>query len=317
MQLLFNIFVVSICTLLSVSSYAYSAAEQEPINAQQTSQQCFSKTWGRAELNELKAKQFTLTDTETRQELAIQLLHCLAHPEPTIRDGIAFEALSHWLRSNELSPEIQIKMFNSLIKVLSTPINDANDVYQSFAMLVVSELARSDRKKTYLSVNERNELVNVGTSYLKSVRDYRGFSNDVGWRHGVAHSADLMLQLALNPNISSVQLDLMLGALSSQIQANNLHAYIHGEPKRLAVAVIYIFLNSDYKGTDWSVWLNSIAEPKPFNDWSEVYQSEKGLIKLHNTQNFLNALYALVKPSKHEKLVTMVTPIEKALKQVQ
>jgi len=317
MRQLFNICVVSICTFLSVVSYAYSATEQEPINAQQISQQCFSKAWGREALNDLKAKQFALTDIETRQELAMQLLHCLAHPEPNIRDGIAFEALSSWLRSNELSPEIQIKMFNSLIKVLNTSINDANDVYQSFAMLVMSELARSDRKKPYLSAHERNELVNVGTSYLKSVRDYRGFSTDVGWRHEVAHSADLMLQLALNPNISSVQLNLMLAALSSQIQANNLHAYIHGEPKRLGMAIIYIFLNSEYKGTDWTVWLSSITEPKPFNGWYEVYHSEQGLIKLHNTQSFLYALYALMKPSKNEQLVRMVISLENTLKQVQ
>ena len=295
---------------------AFSANERVSINAEKVTTLCLSNTWQKADLVKLKENKFILEDQAEKEALALQLLACLANPDPEIRDGLAFEILSFWLRDAQLSSTIHLKMFEYLTKVLAEKVDDRHGVYQSFSILMLSDVARVDRKAPFLTANQRARLVAVGTEYLSNVRDYRGFSNNIGWRHSIAHSADLMLQLALNPAISKDQLDQILVALASQITAHEQHGYINGEPKRLAIAAVYLFLRKEQSVEDWSNWLNSVIEPSPFKDWQAVYKSEQGLIKLHNAQSFLFALYATIKPSKNETLISMIPALEKAIKKV-
>jgi len=293
---------------------AITAYGKTMINAEQVNTQCQTGKWHKSSFAQLKENNFVLESQKEKEALALQLLNCLASPDPEIRDGFAFEILSHWLRGGQLSNVVHGQMFEYLTNVIASEVNDPNGVYQSFSMLMLSEVARVDRKKPYLSNEQRNYLVNVGSDYFSNLKDYRGFSDKVGWRHGIAHSSDLMLQLALNPAITKTQLDKMLNALASQIAANQQHAYIHGESKRMAMAVIYIFLTKEYSADDWQLWLTKATNASPLSDWQSAYKSEAGLIKLHNTQSFVYALYATIKPSKNETLVSMIPALENAIK---
>lgn len=40
-----------------------------------------------------------------------------------------------------------------------------------------------------------------------AICDYRSFDERDGWRHAVAHAADLLMRLALNPALTGTQLD--------------------------------------------------------------------------------------------------------------
>jgi len=299
-------YVPLILTTLILNGISFSTYGEETINAEQVNTKCLTSKWHKSALLKLKENKFELKDKAEKEALALQLLNCLANPDAEVRDGIAFETLSYWLREEQLSQATHLEMYEYLSNVLKSTVVDSNGVYQTFAALMLSEIARVDRKVPFLTDTQRENLVYVGTSFLTNLRDYRGFSSKVGWRHGVAHSSDLMLQLALNPKITKVQLDKILAALASQIAANEQHAYIHGEPKRMAMAVIYVFLKKEHTADDWSNWLNNISNSLPLKSWQAAYQSEQGLIKLHNTQNFLVTLYAIIKPSKNETVMKMI-----------
>ena len=49
-----------------------------------------------------------------------------------------------------------------------------------------------------------------------------------------------------NKNISKTQLDQLLSAIKTQVSPQNLHFYSYGEPKRLAMAFIYIVLRGEH-----------------------------------------------------------------------
>jgi len=144
------------------------------------------------------------------------------------------------------------------------------------------------------------------------VTDYRGFSSQIGWRHGVAHGADLILQLSLNDNIDKAQLDSLLKAISSQVCPEE-HFYVYGEAKRLALPVAYAFLRKKYTINEWELWLSAITEPSPFLSWQAMYASQAGLVKLHNTRAFLQSFYITIKASKNETLLNMLPALEKAI----
>ena len=167
-----------------------------------------------ASLAALKAQGFSQPDPAARRTLAMGLVDCLGDRDPALRDGIAYEALTHWLRAGDFDADSLRALQAALRRQLAAP--DPDGVRHPFAALVLSEVARTDRVAPWMSAGERDAMLADATRYLSSVRDYRGFEAGIGWRHGVAHGADWLMQLALNPALDAAQLQRILDAVAAQ-----------------------------------------------------------------------------------------------------
>lgn len=204
-----------------------------------------------ASLQALKAANFEVPNDAGRQSLARALLACLADPDPARRDGIAFEAYSTWLRAGKLEVATRTDLLSGLVAMLQPDSRDKDGFRQPFAALVLSEVARTDRLSEWMSAEQRNRLVSEAARYLESVRDYRGFVEKEGWRHGVAHGSDLVLQLVLNPRLDRVAVDRLLTAVAAQVAPAGEHAYVDGESERLARPVLYAASRKLHSTEDW------------------------------------------------------------------
>tara|TARA_R110000744_G_scaffold15549_3_gene43284 strand:+ start:999 stop:1955 length:957 start_codon:yes stop_codon:yes gene_type:complete len=298
-------FILSIVLTQVSTAKTQVSTENDHINASSIGQQCYSAKWNKQKLLGLAKQNFIIANELERAELAMQLLHCLAIPQPEIRDGVAFTGLSNWLRGDRLSSEVHRLMFTTLIENFGIETDDKNGVYQPFVALVLSELARVDRKSPYLSSEQRDLLVSKSTAFMSNTNDYRGFDEVVGWRHNVAHTADIFLQLALNPTINKAHLTHMLNAIGEQVLANNAHFYTYGEPERLSTALLYILLKNQHSEQDWQNWLQNYITPTPLKSWQQAYTSQQGLAQLHNARAFLGAVFASIADSNNELLKTL------------
>ncbi len=249
---------------------------------------CPPDGYERAQLEALKQSQWSIADEGERQRLAIALTGCLAAADPILRDGIAFEALQHMMRSGELTPATMMVLQDDLESRLAAP--EGAGFERPFAALVLAEVARADRLEPYLTAERRKRLVSAGASYLRGVRDYRGYDQRQGWRHGVAHGADLMLQLSLNPALERTQLERIRDAIAAQA-ATDAHAFVFGESERLAAPIIYMARRGIFSENEWAAWLVQIASPAPAPSWDGAFSSEAMLRKRHNATAFLSSVY--------------------------
>lgn len=267
------------------------------------------------ELKSLKSHDFIIDDDNTRNSLAITLLNCLSHPDPKIRDEVVYQAYSTWLRTNVLTKATIKTLLDKLQTILSSTSKDSKGFEHPFAALVLSEVVRVDRKVPYMTDQERQHVIDVSTRFMSSIKDYRGFNHQEGWRHNVAHTADIFLQLVLNKQTTKAQHQQILSAIKPQIAPKNIF-YTFGEPKRLAMPVVYIIVQNKISAEEFAQWLHSVTLPAPFETWQNVYQSEQGLAKLHNTRSFLQSLYAITGNSKNPSLKAIQTSLLQALKRV-
>ncbi len=241
-------------------------------------------------LLELRAAGFELADETQRNDLARHLLACVADPDPRLRDQVAFEGISTWLRGGQLSPETRQVLYSGLLLQLQAA-PDREGFRQPFAALLLSEVARMDRLQPVLDADQRDLLVTAAAGYLSGVRDYRGFSASEGWRHGVAHGADLALQLVLNPQVDRGQLQILLRAVATQVAPQGEVFYIYGEPARLARVVYYAHQRGLLDDVYWQEWFAAVSGPGALPDWSEAFNSQAGLARRHNTLAFLLAMH--------------------------
>ena len=291
-----------------------SAALAAAIHAQQARPACPPPGWNLSRLETLKKEQFVVADAMARQELALALTGCLAHSNPAIRDGIAFEAFAAWMRGKLLNRPTLVSLRSQLIDGLSRP--DPEGYGRPFAALVLAEVARTDRLDPWMSEAERDGVVRAAALYLARIRDHRAFDDKDGFRHGVAHGADLILQLTLNAAVTKSQIDHMLLAVASQVSPDANLAYWAGEPERLARPVLFAAQRTLHAADEWSTFFREITDPKPLESWKAAFSSELGIRKRHNVRAFLLSVYAGATSSDDQGVRQLVAPATAALKAV-
>ncbi len=269
----------------------------------------------RAGLMELKETRFEVPAADERNRLAVAFLSCLDDPDPAIRDGVAFEALSTWLRARALTSDTIAVLERSLRSTLSGE-KDARGFRLPFAALALSEVARADRIEPVFEESVRASLVEVAASSLERVDDYRGFDAVSGWRHGVAHGADLVLQLGMNPKVGALGLRRLMEATATQIAPRAAVFYTFGEPERLARAVVFTYRRGLLDAPFWEAWFSGIANPAPLAGWGAAFLSVEGLAKRHNTVAFLQALSFAGRAGKDEAGRAIAALADRALTQI-
>ncbi len=262
-----------------------------------------------AALRNAKAGKWQVDDNARRQALALEAVSCLSSPDPAERDELAFEALQAWMRADKLETATVQELRTRLAAQLQAP--DPQGFARPFAALVLADVARVDRIKPYLSAEQRAQLVGATTNYLRSVNDYRGFDEKQGWRHGVAHAADIMLQLSLNPALGRAEHEQILAAIASQVAPQGEHFYHYGEGERLMAPIFYLSRAKTLECSDWDRWFARLAAPPASASTQQAILARK-----NNLNGFLQPLYINISESKDEAQRNCLKPLVlRALKQ--
>ncbi len=277
----------------------------------QTPPACPPAGYDRARLEALRAADFEIADGRERQRFARALAPCVASPDPFLRDAIGFEALSHMLRANRLNVATQTVLINDLLPRLESA--DAQGFERPFAALVLSELVRAERLNPYFSDARRAEVLDRSLAYFVNVRDYRGFDEREGWRHGVAHGADLLLQLAAAPTTQRADLIRIRDAIATQIAPVG-HFYIYGEFERLARPILVMAERGVFSADEWSAWLAQVSAPAPLASWREAFSSQAGLARKHNVAAFAYVIWANASLSQDQNIRALSPGAEAALR---
>lgn len=261
---------------------------------------------GLASLQALKAARWQLPGPDAaaaRPALALALLDCLGDADPVLRDDLAFEALQAWMRAGQLDEATLRQIGQRLQAALAAP-PDAAGFVQPFSALVLAEVARVDRLQPFLTPAERAALVAQAARYLAGVRDYRGFDAREGWRHGVAHGADLALQLSLNPALDRAMGETLRDAVATQVMPPGEQAWRYGEPDRLMAPVFYLGRRAWWSAADWQAWFDALAARRLRTGAT----TQAGLAQRHNLGAFLSALYVALQESPDAALRERLLP---------
>lgn len=226
---------------------------------------------------------------DAKAALVLSLPACLESPDPAVRDGYAYEALSGLLRGDAVGPDTLRPLKAELLSRLARADEDPGGFRGPFAALALAEVARTDRLSPWMSEAERNELIAAANVFLDGLTDYRGFSDTEGWRHGIAHTADLLMQLSLNPHLTKPQAEAILSAIALKAGTPD-HAYVFGENERLAAPVMYLAQRDLFTTGEWESWFTGLW---PAGDplRASAYTSEAALNRLHNLRAFAHSVY--------------------------
>lgn len=236
------------------------------------------------------------------------LIACLADLDPRARDDFAFTTLAKAMRSGGFPAALVQRAHRQLLAMLGDDRADPHGVRRPFAIIALAEVARYDRVNHLLTPAERRALAATASAYLRGVTDYRGFIEGEGWRHGVAHGADLMMQLALNPELHPDDAAQMLGAIAAQVAPASGHSYVHGESRRLTRPVLFLAASGKLSDEQLAAFFQRL-KPDDSPRWREPYASLDGLAALHNSRAFAMTLLVDAMRSKDPAVQRLEAPL--------
>jgi len=227
------------------------------------------------------------------------LLPCFASPSPTIRDEYAFTEFSRILRGGEVSQAALVTMARDIQHRVRS--ENIQNYHKAFLTLGLAEIARADRKTPFLNPAQRQGLVETARFLFETTTDFTGFHTEYGYIHQIPHTADLVLQLALNKYITQQQLIDLALSLKEVINPQQTIFYHTNEPDRLARASIYLFLRDELNADFVTQWITDVSKP-PTPTWAEAYQSNQGLAAMHNVKHFLGRLLLASYGKQNERI---------------
>ena len=251
-------------------------------------------------LNELELKEklqvlaqnkFQLSGKEDLSEFISEMLNHIGSIDSYLRDDLIYSAFGTWILRYNAIDQKQLRHMLPIVldeQHMLYKIGEQNtdSVFRrSFSILLLPLLLIAHRAHSYLSVSEIIQIKEKLLFYFENEKDRRGFANEKGWAHAIAHAADALDDLAQCPEMNEADLAEMLEVIRTAICIEST-GYVHSEDERLVTAVIAILKRNLLSDAEIIRWIEG------FSDRTLAVNTtpERHVIRT-NVKNFLQSLY--------------------------
>jgi len=223
-------------------------------------------------------------------ELTAELTRMLGDPDPALRDGTAYPALTTWIERgvyDDLLAGLGDGMASGLLVGIGE--RDTDTVFRrSFSALVLGECIARDNTRPLLPGGKILDWGDRLTTWLLRERDLRGFVPTKGWAHAVSHGADTLAILAASPHLATPELTVLLDVVADRLLLPVDRLFSSGEPDRLAFATIAILRRNVVPLRVLEPWIARIAASAGIRS---SYDDRDPYLAGGNAEAFLRALY--------------------------
>ncbi|MBB4824691.1 hypothetical protein HNO89_001915 [Sporosarcina luteola] len=233
---------------------------------------------------------------ESGGQLIEQMLEEIGSIDPILRDEQIYRLfitlLTERLIENDMMENCAIELISDRRLFWSIGEMDTDSVFtRSFTTLWLAGLLAIDRETSYLEETVRHVVMERSATYLQQERDVRGFVEEKGWAHSIAHGADLAAVIAGHPLAEKRLMPVLLQGVSDSFWKGTV--YTDNEDERL-VAVIMALVKQEYPEEVLVEWVEQVF------DRLEMEKTRKGYSRSFfqartNTLQFMKTLYFALK----------------------
>ncbi|QDS32561.1 DUF2785 domain-containing protein [Brevibacillus brevis] len=210
-----------------------------------------------------------------------------------LRDDLIYTTLSHWipdnsLTANELEQLIPIILDQNHLLFRLGETNTDSVFTRSFSMLVIPLLLMRHRESPFLSRENIHAIKEKVFYNVREERDYRGYDEEKGWAHAIAHAADALDELAQCPELDKNDLITILDLVFEKMTITD-RIYSDGEDERMVKSIIRILNRKILSHVYVEQWIQSFGDREKSSEFLPAFKQK------NNIKNFLKSLYFRVK----------------------
>jgi hypothetical protein len=244
---------------------------------------------------EMKELDFKIPETIKNKDLNTlikQMVQHIGSTDSELRDKLIYTSFYYLIKQDYLNHK-QMKYLietcldqNHLFLGIGTTKDDSVFT-RAFSTLIIALILGKDREARFLSEETVLQAIDSSIQYLHKEEDTRGYVDEKGWAHSIAHGADLLDEAVKHPLFELTLANECLDTIGRCILKEK--AYIDEEDERLIFAITSLL----EKGMDeillktWVIKLsNEVIEMKKTSGYSPSF-----FRKNTNLNQFLKSLY--------------------------
>lgn len=237
-------------------------------------------------LQSIAANDYRVPDNVDYWQMTQAMLVHIGSLDPELRDDLIYTTLIKWAGADRYTAnQYRAILTGSLDQqhvFLGLGEREGDAVFtRSFSVLAGVIPVYHHRQRPFLTSDEVRATLDTVLDYFARENDLRGYVAGKGWAHAVAHTADLLDELALCAEIDQAGLQRILAAIHVKA-ATTETVYVAEEDERLAYAVLSLLGRDLVPHNEVEAWIKSFAPIERAGDWRPRYL---------NTKNFLRSLY--------------------------
>ncbi|HEY5266860.1 MAG TPA: DUF2785 domain-containing protein [Acidimicrobiales bacterium] len=212
-----------------------------------------------------------------------ELIGLLASTDPKLRDDLAYCQLAIRIESGTEDQHLR-ELGDQLVVALS----DEAVQTRTFSALVLGCIVERSNHIDLLARETLLRWLNSFANWYRSETDLRGWDEELGWLHAVAHGAGAIGAFAGAPELQEDDLVALLALVVDRLLTPTSFVFREQEDERLGRAAAIILCRSEMSNFAATVWLESVTnalsdgEPGPTPPW------------VSNTLRTLRVIYIIV-----------------------
>ncbi|MBH0228766.1 DUF2785 domain-containing protein [Halobacillus yeomjeoni] len=239
-------------------------------------------------LQPIKNNDYVLPENQSLQELTTMMLQKIGSVHPFLRDDLIHSIFTNFIERGHYSHE-QLKNIlqsilnkNYLFYRISSSKKEEDAVFKrSFSVLLIPPIIEKHKKTPFLKEAEVLRVWDNLKKYMQQEMDHRGYVQDKGWAHAIAHAADAIHHVAECDEVTETEVKEMLPIIKSQFLIDQ--PYLYDEEERMVTAIMIMF--KKIQPIDRVEWLETLLY------YRESWQDPREDIIINNAKHLLRALY--------------------------
>lgn len=211
----------------------------------------------------MKAYLQQLLDEQRYEEKAIPLLvEQIGSLDAEVRDGLVYRLFTLYYSRSDLSDSLKQSIFDAMLEKSQMGLGEvgSDSVFtRSFAQLILAHAIQADQQQPSLQEEGVRQLFQQLPAYWGRERDARGYVQERGWAHAIAHASDLVKMSAEHPLFSTRQAVQQLQEVNALLTIGSV--YIDDEMERVATAILSLFrhMPDEWMAIEWLEQLDEQA----------------------------------------------------------
>ncbi|MGF9854165.1 DUF2785 domain-containing protein [Bacillus paramobilis] len=244
------------------------------------------------QLEEIRNNNYIMDNTINMDSLSSNMLKHIGVTDSYLRDKLIYSTFYHLIKKDYIShTQLQKLLLESIsenylfYKIRS---DDEDAVFtRAFTTLLIALLIDADTKYNFLSQNDILTVKDQLILYMNKEHDFRGYVQDHGWAHSIAHASDTFEALVNSPKLENLYYEEILQTLLNKVCVHSIY-YKYEEDERLVYPIVSMLQNGLQEET-LILALHDLATQLPVQKQTLQIKSYEFLYG--NIKSFLRSLF--------------------------
>ncbi|MDP7990548.1 DUF2785 domain-containing protein [Bacillus sp. MHSD_36] len=199
------------------------------------------------QLEEIRNNNYVINNVLNIDSLSSSMLEHIGDTDSYLRDKLIYSTFYHLIKKDYISHthlrKLLLESISDKYLLYKIHSDDEDAVFtRAFTTLLIALIIDADTNHNFLSQADLLYAKDQLVLYMNNEHDFRGYVQDHGWAHSIAHASDTFEALVRSPKLETLYYEEILQTLLNKVCVHSIY-YKYKEDERLVYPIVAMLQN--------------------------------------------------------------------------